>query len=191
MNEAGLTLHPEKTRVVDATPPGGFDFLGCHFERGHRWPREKSLKKLKDRLREQTPRLAGRSLKHIITGVNRTLRGWYEYFQHSVAHEFPPVDSFCATALAEPAGKAARPHPARAGSGATPLAERMVGPPWAAESESRTRVDADHRTTTNPLTGEPDAGNPPVRFGGRGKVQSLVPASICVSATRPGSFNLR
>src|SRR6266516_4053455 len=29
---AGLTLHPEKTRVVDATQPGGFDFLGYHFE---------------------------------------------------------------------------------------------------------------------------------------------------------------
>src|SRR3954470_22784841 len=29
----GLTLHPEKTRVVDATQRGGFDFLGYHFER--------------------------------------------------------------------------------------------------------------------------------------------------------------
>ena len=94
VKEAGLTLHPEKTRVVDATQPGGFDFLGYHFERGHRWPREKSLKKLKDRLREQTPRLAGRSLEHIIAEVNRTLRGWYGYFQHSVANVFPPVDSF-------------------------------------------------------------------------------------------------
>ena len=24
----GLTLHPEKTRIVDAREPGGFDFLG-------------------------------------------------------------------------------------------------------------------------------------------------------------------
>jgi hypothetical protein len=37
--EAGLTLHPEKTRVVDAAQRGGFDFLGYHFERGMRWPR--------------------------------------------------------------------------------------------------------------------------------------------------------
>jgi len=29
---AGLTLHPEKTRIVDATQPGGFDFLGYHFD---------------------------------------------------------------------------------------------------------------------------------------------------------------
>jgi len=36
VEEAGLTLHPRKTQIVDATEHGGFDFLGCHFERGHR-----------------------------------------------------------------------------------------------------------------------------------------------------------
>ena len=39
MEAAGLTLHPEKTRIVDATTRGGFDFLGWHFERGFKWPR--------------------------------------------------------------------------------------------------------------------------------------------------------
>ena len=29
-----------------------------------------------------------------------------------------------------------------------------------------------------PPTGEPDAGDPPVRFGGRGEVQTLVPTPI-------------
>ena len=38
--EAGLALHPDKTRIVDTAAPGGFDFLGYHFERGARWPRE-------------------------------------------------------------------------------------------------------------------------------------------------------
>ena len=94
VREAGLTLHPDKTRVVDATQPGGFDFLGYHFERGMRWPRQKSLRKLKDRLRAQTPRLDGRSLEAIVTGVNRTLRGWYGYFQHSKANVFTTVDGF-------------------------------------------------------------------------------------------------
>ena len=28
---AGLTLHPTKTRIVDASQKGGFDFLGYHF----------------------------------------------------------------------------------------------------------------------------------------------------------------
>jgi RNA-directed DNA polymerase len=92
--QAGLVLHPEKTRIVNASIPGGFDFLGYHFERGLKWPRQKSLQKLKDRVREKTRRLDGRSLKVIITDVNRTLRGWYGYFQHSLANVFPPVDGF-------------------------------------------------------------------------------------------------
>jgi RNA-directed DNA polymerase len=94
VKEVGLTLHPEKTRVVNASERGGFDFLGYHFERGMKWPREKSLRKLKDRVREQTPRLSGRSWTDIITGLNRSLRGWYGYFQHSKANVFGPVDGF-------------------------------------------------------------------------------------------------
>jgi len=94
VNEAGLTLHPEKTRVVDASKPGGFDFLGYHFERGMKWPRKKSLMKLKDRMRAKTSRLDGRSLSEIITDVNRSLRGWYGYFQHSKANVFASVDGY-------------------------------------------------------------------------------------------------
>ena len=94
VSEVGLTLHPEKTRVVDARAPGGFDFLGYHFERGMKWPREKSLKKLRDRVRAKTPRMDGRSLRAIVTDVNRTLRGWYGYFQHSKANVFVSVDGY-------------------------------------------------------------------------------------------------
>ena len=92
--EAGLSLHPEKTRVVDATQRGGFDFLGYHFERHRRWPRKKSLSKFKDRVREQTSRMEGRSLPAIIGDVNRSLRGWYGYFQHSQGNTFTEVDGF-------------------------------------------------------------------------------------------------
>jgi RNA-directed DNA polymerase len=94
VNEAGLTLHPEKTRVVNASAPGGFDFLGYHFERGMRWPRQKSLEKLKDRVRAKTSRLDGRSLSDIVSDVNRSLRGWYQYFQHSKANTFAYVDGY-------------------------------------------------------------------------------------------------
>jgi len=94
VNEAGLTLHPEKTRIVNATQPGGFDFLGYHFERGHRWPRKKSLGKLKERVRAKTSRVDGRSLSAIVADVNRTLRGWYGYFQHSKANTFTAVDGY-------------------------------------------------------------------------------------------------
>ena len=94
VSEAGLTLHPEKTRIVNASLPGGFDFLGYHFERGMKWPRKKSLKKLREGVRAKTSRLEGRSLKEIITDVNRTLRGWYGYFQHSKPNVFPTVDGY-------------------------------------------------------------------------------------------------
>jgi RNA-directed DNA polymerase len=91
---AGLTLHPEKTRVVDATQPGGFDFLGYHFERGYRWPSKKSLRKLKDRIRAKTRRTDGRSLLSIISDVNRTLDGWFNYFQYSHRTTFDPLDKW-------------------------------------------------------------------------------------------------
>jgi len=81
---AGLVLHPDKTRIADATRKGdGFDFLGYHFEAGRRWPRKKSLGKLKDAIRAKTHRANGKSLSEIVADVNRTLRGWFEYFKHS------------------------------------------------------------------------------------------------------------
>jgi RNA-directed DNA polymerase len=93
--QRGLTLHPEKTRLVDVSIPGeGFDFLGYHFEKGTRWPRKKSLKKLKDTIRSKTKRSNGHSLAVIIDGVNRTLRGWFEYFKHSRKWTFPLVDKW-------------------------------------------------------------------------------------------------
>ena len=91
--EAGLKLHPEKTRIVDAREKkAGFDFLGYHFEQGLRWPRKKSLKKFKDTIRVKTKRKNGRSLKVIIEDVNRTTRGWFEYFKHSHWTTFKPLD---------------------------------------------------------------------------------------------------
>jgi RNA-directed DNA polymerase len=92
--KAGLQLHPQKTRIVDAALPGGFDFLGYHFERGHRWPRRKSMQKLRDRLRQKTRRTNGHSLRVIISDVNRSLKGWFQYFQHSYSPTFRIVDSW-------------------------------------------------------------------------------------------------
>ena len=95
VKEAGLQLHPDKTRITDASEKGGgFDFLGYHFERGHRWPREKSLKLFKEKLRGHTQRNQGRSWEEIVGGINRSLRGWHEYYQHSVANVFAPLDGF-------------------------------------------------------------------------------------------------
>jgi RNA-directed DNA polymerase len=91
---AGLTLHPTKTRIGDARLPGGFDFLGYHFAAGRRWPRTKSLGKLKDTIRGKTRRTHGQSLSVIIAHVNRTMRGWFEYFQHSRRFTFEVLDAW-------------------------------------------------------------------------------------------------
>ena len=79
---AGLTLHPDKTRIADANLEG-FDFLGYHFERGKHWPRDKSIKKFRDTIRAKTPRKHGHSLSVIIANVNWATRGWFEYFKHT------------------------------------------------------------------------------------------------------------
>jgi RNA-directed DNA polymerase len=94
LEQAGLTLHPTKTRIVNATEPGGFDFLGYHFERGYRWPRTKSLEKFKDTIRNKTPRLRPGGIRHIIADLNTTLRGWFGYFKHSHWTTFEPLDGW-------------------------------------------------------------------------------------------------
>ena len=94
VGELGLTLHPEKTRIVDATQPGGFDFLGYHFERGYRWPRRKALDRFKDKVRALTPRQSGESMEATITRLNDMLRGWFGYFQNSHRTTFPRLDRY-------------------------------------------------------------------------------------------------
>ncbi len=80
---AGLTLHPTKTRIVDARQEG-FDFLGWHFRGGRKWPRKKSVQKLREKLRPLTKRNNGKSLSEIIAKVNPILRGWHGYFRESI-----------------------------------------------------------------------------------------------------------
>ena len=81
-SEAGLTLHPLKPRVVNASSEG-FDFLGWTFRSGQKWPRKKSLQKLQDKLRPLTRRSNGLSLAAIVAKANPILRGWRAYFQDS------------------------------------------------------------------------------------------------------------
>ena len=92
--EAGLKLHPVKTRIVDASTKGGFDFLGYHFERRFKWPRKKSINRLKDTIRAKTRRNNGQCLGVIIADVNRTLMGWFEYFKHSHKTTLPDLDKW-------------------------------------------------------------------------------------------------
>jgi RNA-directed DNA polymerase len=87
-SENGLTLHPTKTKIVDARVEG-FAFLGYEFQGRTRVPRKKSLEKLKQTLRQKTRRTSGDSLPKIVNDVNQTLRGWFVYFQHS-----KPISAF-------------------------------------------------------------------------------------------------
>lgn len=94
VDEAGLSLHPQKTRIVDASQPGGFDFPGYHFERGRKWPRKKSLDRIREVIRTRTRRNNGNSLKRICASLNPVLRGWFEYFKHSRRHVFAALDGY-------------------------------------------------------------------------------------------------
>jgi len=164
--KAGLQLHADKTRVVDAAERGGFDFLGYHFERGRHWPSRKSLRKFRDRIRAKTRRCAGRSLEAIIWDVNRTTWGWFEYFKHSHGYTFGMVDSWIRMRLRSILRR--RRHGRGRGRGRDHqrwpnafFAERGLFSLAAAyDSVRQSSIEV------RPPTGEPCAGEPHARFGG-------------------------
>lgn len=91
----GLSLHPDKTHVGDCRIEGqGFEFLGYRFEAGTRRVRKKSLKALKDKIRDRTRRTRGASLQQVIADLNPMLKGWFGYFKHAHRREFPALDGF-------------------------------------------------------------------------------------------------
>ena len=93
VEENGLSLHPDKTHVGDCLVPGqGFEFLGYRFEAGGRRVRDKSLKGLKDKVREKTRRTRGDSMRTIIEDLSPMLRGWFGYFKHAHRHTFSTLD---------------------------------------------------------------------------------------------------
>lgn len=109
MKQMGLTLHPDKTRLVDLrNGKGSFVFLGCTIRKKRsiqrnprlrfmqRWPSPKATQRLRDRVREITgPRAAGKDLKQVIGELNPVLRGWGNYFRTGNAdREFNQMDGF-------------------------------------------------------------------------------------------------
>lgn len=77
----GLTLHPDKTQIVDSRTKS-FSFLGYTFRGKFRFPRAKSHRKFVDRIRQLTPRKSGASLDDMIQRINASTRGWFNYFRH-------------------------------------------------------------------------------------------------------------
>ena len=93
VKDSNLCLSPDKTRMGNCLETGqGFEFLGYYFERGHKFVRRKSLARMRDRLRELTPRNSGQSLEKVVERLNRTLRGWYGYFKYAVTDTFKKLD---------------------------------------------------------------------------------------------------
>jgi RNA-directed DNA polymerase len=99
----GLRLAPEKTRVTHIDE--GFDFLGFHIRRMRKrgtqkqyvytTPSRKSVQKARDRVRDKTHRSTrNMDLDELITSLNRSLRGWANYFRHGVSKKtFNAIDS--------------------------------------------------------------------------------------------------
>ena len=59
-----------------------------------KWPRKKSIVKLKEALRAKTRRTSGQSMTAICQELNGLLQGWFEYFKHSKSHVFATIDSY-------------------------------------------------------------------------------------------------
>ena len=112
LTRLGLELHPEKTRRLDLSwGKEGFDFLGCHLrkrlsgpilEKGRRlyflqrWPSQRSMKRIRQRVKDMTPRgRCHQDLRLVIADLNPVLRGWANYFRTgNAAKRLNQVDSY-------------------------------------------------------------------------------------------------
>jgi RNA-directed DNA polymerase len=81
VEQAGLRLHPTKTKIVDSRSES-FAFLGYSFRGDRIYPRRESLVKMKARIKELTPRKRSGSIESIAKELNRVLIGWFGYFRH-------------------------------------------------------------------------------------------------------------
>ena len=96
VQDNGLELNAQKTSVGDCRIMGqGFEFLGYRFEAGHQCIRLKSLRRMREEIRQRTRRTRSGSLRLIVKELNAVLRGWYAYFQHATTKtKFRELDSF-------------------------------------------------------------------------------------------------
>jgi RNA-directed DNA polymerase len=101
LKQLGVELHPQKTRIVHVR--NGFEFLGYKIKRGQRkldlpesrirsqvrrgalyaYPKEKSIRRFMDRVRQRTKRRTPLKTKELIAELNPLLRGWGEYYKRA------------------------------------------------------------------------------------------------------------
>jgi RNA-directed DNA polymerase len=93
VEDNGLTLHQDKTKIVDARTEE-VSFLGYLFRGRLILPRPKSLAKLKDNVRGKTRRTNGQSLAQIVRSLRATLQGWFGYFRHCYGTVYAGLDSW-------------------------------------------------------------------------------------------------
>lgn len=90
-----LTLHSEKTRVVDLVSEG-FDFLGFHFRKlpsrrtgrlaSYAWPSHKAMTRVRSKIRAHTTRSRLYvALPELVQALNAIIRGWRWYFEQGNA----------------------------------------------------------------------------------------------------------
>ncbi len=96
LKQLGVVLHPQKTRIVHVQH--GFEFLGYKIKLGkalrlpaskirsqarsgalYAYPREKSICRFKDQVRQRTKRRVPLRTRELIAELNPVLRGWGEY----------------------------------------------------------------------------------------------------------------
>jgi group II intron reverse transcriptase/maturase len=100
LNELGVQLHPQKTRIVHVRQ--GFEFLGYKIKRGKQLrlppgkirsgaqsgelyaiPREKSVRRFMDQVRALTRRRVPLKTKELIEELNPVLRGWGHHYKRA------------------------------------------------------------------------------------------------------------
>ena len=118
LGDLGLSLHPDKTRVVELRGgKEGFDFLGCHLHARmsgklweqrrvvryylQRWPSKRSMKRARAKVKALTGRSQlGMELDAVIGRLNMFLRGWGNYFRTgNAADKFVSLDRYVAWRL--------------------------------------------------------------------------------------------
>jgi len=110
MGRLKLTVNEEKTRICKV-PEGEFDFLGYTFGRmysaktgqarlGMR-PSKKSIRRVVEKIHALTARaMTWQETTEVVGELNRTLRGWANYFQvGTVSRAYRAIDSYAATRL--------------------------------------------------------------------------------------------
>jgi RNA-directed DNA polymerase len=91
----GLTINREKTRITKLTE--GFDFIGFQFvkrrsPRSGKWniyifPSKVAQRNIRRRIKYFTKRRAPMTPAEFVEQVNRTVRGWVNYFRHTNASQ--------------------------------------------------------------------------------------------------------